>query len=412
MTRTGLVMGTPHYMSPEQVRGEHVDFRSDVFALGCVFYEILTGRRPFDADSIHSVLYKVMQEEPTPVKQLVPSLPSVLQQILEKAMAKAPAHRFKNAEELGEALERAREAIASGLGNEPLPGLGATPAGASAPGSAASGATAPLAPVHPAKPGPAGAGPASRGESHPPAPVGPRRTERSGSRPHSQLRQPADRTLWYVVAVAALLIVGLGSYLLWGPRGSGSGASQAGSDIDSVIKDLAVKRAETAMNRLDAGDYEDALRRAGEALKLDPNQAQAREVERKAGDIKRKVDAALEKARGSGEGPKDEAARQAYWDLLQAAPEHREAGVLAASFDGAFKGEADEARQLMLEAQKSASEHAGAPHLDDFKAAGELAKSGESSLRGGKFAAAARDFMRARDRYRRALTQAGGSPRS
>ena len=67
MTRTGMVMGTPHYMSPEQVRGERADARSDVFALGCVFYELLTYRKPFDADSMHSVLFKVMQEEPPPV---------------------------------------------------------------------------------------------------------------------------------------------------------------------------------------------------------------------------------------------------------------------------------------------------------------------------------------------------------
>ena len=64
MTRTGMVMGTPHYMSPEQVRGERADSRSDVFSLGCVFYELLTDRKPFDADSMHAVLFKVMQEEP------------------------------------------------------------------------------------------------------------------------------------------------------------------------------------------------------------------------------------------------------------------------------------------------------------------------------------------------------------
>src|SRR5437870_8718215 len=67
MTRTGMVMGTPHYMSPEQVRGEKADARSDVFALGCVMYELLTHKKPFDADTMHSVLFKVMQEEPPPL---------------------------------------------------------------------------------------------------------------------------------------------------------------------------------------------------------------------------------------------------------------------------------------------------------------------------------------------------------
>src|SRR5688572_24861732 len=90
MTRTGMVMGTPHYMSPEQVRGERADSRSDIFSLGCVFYELLTYRKPFDADSMHAVLFKVMQEEPPPVTTLVPDLPHVLQDLLDRTLAKDP----------------------------------------------------------------------------------------------------------------------------------------------------------------------------------------------------------------------------------------------------------------------------------------------------------------------------------
>ena len=75
MTTTGMVMGTPHYMSPEQVRGAKADARSDVFALGCVLYEMLTGRKPFDAESMHAVLYKIMQEEPVPLREAAPGTP-------------------------------------------------------------------------------------------------------------------------------------------------------------------------------------------------------------------------------------------------------------------------------------------------------------------------------------------------
>ena len=75
MTRAGMVMGTPHYMSPEQVRGERAEARSDVFALGCVFYELLTYQKPFDADSMHSVLFKVMQEDPRPLRETTPMWP-------------------------------------------------------------------------------------------------------------------------------------------------------------------------------------------------------------------------------------------------------------------------------------------------------------------------------------------------
>jgi serine/threonine-protein kinase len=127
MTRVGMVMGTPHYMSPEQVRGERADARSDVFALGCVFYELLTYRKPFDADSMHSVLFKVMQEEPPAVHDLTPGIPPVLAQVVERAMAKDAGQRFQNASEFRSALHRAMQAVAAGQGEKALPDLAPLP---------------------------------------------------------------------------------------------------------------------------------------------------------------------------------------------------------------------------------------------------------------------------------------------
>lgn len=123
MTRTRLVVGTPHYMSPEQVRGEHVDVRADVFGLGCLLYEMLTGARPFEAESLHAVFYKVLQSEPMPASARVSSLPRVLDHVLAKALAKAREDRFQDAGEFGRVLAQAREAIAAGQGDGPLPGL-------------------------------------------------------------------------------------------------------------------------------------------------------------------------------------------------------------------------------------------------------------------------------------------------
>jgi len=114
MTATGTVMGTPHYMAPEQVRGLKTDVRSDVFAVGCVFYELLSGRKPFDAESMHAVLFKVIQEDPPPLADAAPGTPAPLVQIVEKALAKAPDERFPHAGEMLDWLRRARHAMASG----------------------------------------------------------------------------------------------------------------------------------------------------------------------------------------------------------------------------------------------------------------------------------------------------------
>ncbi len=105
LTRTGIVMGTPNYMSPEQVRGDRSDARSDVFSLGCVLYELLSGRRAFDADSMHAVLFKVMQAEPDPLEKVAPDVPVALGRILEKTLRKDPAERFRDAGELLAALQ-------------------------------------------------------------------------------------------------------------------------------------------------------------------------------------------------------------------------------------------------------------------------------------------------------------------
>jgi serine/threonine protein kinase len=394
MTRTGLVMGTPHYMSPEQVRGERVDFRSDVFSLGCVFYEILTGKKPFDADSIHSVLYKVMQEEPRPVRELVPGLPSVLQQILDKALAKAPAQRFRDAGEVGEVLERAREVIGAGLGNEPLPGLAPPTAGASAsPGPRPS-------PVAVAAQAPRRESLQSMSSS------AVRKGERSGSRARSQLDEPS-RTVWYVLGVAGLLVVGLGGYLLLTGRGAPAPSSAAGS-IGNVLKDLALTRAQVAQKKLDAGEYEDALKRAEEALKADPDQPLAREVKEKATEIQTRVEKAAKEARPEGGGPPTEATRAAYWTLLQVAPAHPDTESLAALYDSSMQKEAQAAKGLLARAQKAADELPGARAGTDFGSGEQLTKKADLAFQSGRFAAAARGFMLARDHYRRALSQAGG----
>ena len=100
LTRTGLLVGTLHYMAPEQIRGEEVDRRTDVYALGAVLYEMLTGRVPFQGASDYAVLKAHVEEDPAPPSTAMPGLPPWLDQAILKALAKAPAERFQTVEEL------------------------------------------------------------------------------------------------------------------------------------------------------------------------------------------------------------------------------------------------------------------------------------------------------------------------
>jgi serine/threonine-protein kinase len=108
MTASGLIMGTPDYMSPEQARGHDVDQRSDIFSAGAVFYYILTGRKPFAAPDLAVVLLRVQTEEPLPIRDI--EAPPALSRIVMKALAKDPANRYQGCGRMTAELENlARE---------------------------------------------------------------------------------------------------------------------------------------------------------------------------------------------------------------------------------------------------------------------------------------------------------------
>ncbi|HVY36308.1 MAG TPA: serine/threonine-protein kinase, partial [Polyangia bacterium] len=104
-TGAGIVMGTPFYMSPEQCSGAlEIDHRCDIYALGVILFEMLTGCVPFTGEGYGEVMLKHVNEAPPPACALVPTLPAAIDQILQRAMAKAPAHRFQTMAELRLAL--------------------------------------------------------------------------------------------------------------------------------------------------------------------------------------------------------------------------------------------------------------------------------------------------------------------
>jgi eukaryotic-like serine/threonine-protein kinase len=105
MTQTGALMGTPEYMSPEQAKGEKVDARSDLFALGIIFYEALTGISPFKAETAMAMMFKRTQEKATPLVQLDLGVPGVISDIVAKCLEIKPAERYQTAREVINDLE-------------------------------------------------------------------------------------------------------------------------------------------------------------------------------------------------------------------------------------------------------------------------------------------------------------------
>jgi serine/threonine protein kinase len=106
MTGSGLIIGTPDYMSPEQARGQEVDARSDVFSMAAVFYLMLTGRKPFDASNLPLVLQKVIREDPLPIRE--DEAPRPLTRIIAKALRKDPNDRHRSSADFGSDLIRYR----------------------------------------------------------------------------------------------------------------------------------------------------------------------------------------------------------------------------------------------------------------------------------------------------------------
>ncbi len=111
LTKTGTIIGTPNYMSPEQVRGQPIDGRSDQFSLGVIVYEMLTGNKPFGAPNVTATLFKLVNEEPAPVDSFDPRLGGAFQRVVSRALAKDPAERFANCNALANAFAEAAESI-------------------------------------------------------------------------------------------------------------------------------------------------------------------------------------------------------------------------------------------------------------------------------------------------------------
>ena len=112
-THAGTVLGTPRYMSPEQAAGLSVDGRSDLFSLGAILYELITGKKAFDSNNVATLIFQIMHKEPPPIRTITADIPVGLQRIISKLLAKRADHRFQNGADVAEALARELASISA-----------------------------------------------------------------------------------------------------------------------------------------------------------------------------------------------------------------------------------------------------------------------------------------------------------
>jgi tRNA A-37 threonylcarbamoyl transferase component Bud32 len=117
LTRTGQIVGTPEYMAPEQISNKPVDARADVYALGCLLYELLTGRPPFEGSDDVQVLYQQLHDTPQPLSKIIENVDKKLQQIVDRALQKKPDDRYPSMREMALALETLEFADPAGPGD-------------------------------------------------------------------------------------------------------------------------------------------------------------------------------------------------------------------------------------------------------------------------------------------------------
>jgi serine/threonine-protein kinase len=114
-TRTGIVLGTPSFMSPEQLEGRTVTGHSDLFSLGVSLFQLLTGHLPFTADSMTGLMQQIAEAPHPPLRSYRPDLPACVESIIDRALAKTPEARFESGAQMAAALEDCRSRLPTGL---------------------------------------------------------------------------------------------------------------------------------------------------------------------------------------------------------------------------------------------------------------------------------------------------------
>lgn len=392
ITKTGLVMGTPNYMSPEQVQAQEVDSRSDVFSLGAVFYELLSNHKPFDADSMHATLYKVAQAEREPITKYAPNLPQNIISILDKALSKDPGSRYQNAHEFLRSLREIRERLGSALdaddiwSTDQMETMVEPAPQASKITERSSQKSAPAVSTPSVAPSPE---PVSRGTL--------RSSQVSPSRP------------WLLYAVAALTVVVLGGFAFYffssSPTREGAGTSAA-EEVSAADDPTVASQIELATQSLDSKEFVRAIAIAETVLESEPNHEDAIRIRNEAQGSLDQLSGALEEADALLSSGQAKPAARAVAVALAINPDHPRAKALSSELSGQFRQEAEDAHRDAERSQQAASA-AGASSLGNFKQGSQLLAEGNEQLERQEFALATQKYLGASDFFERARREKG-----
>jgi len=206
VTQSGSILGTPSYMAPEQVMGQPVDGRADLFSAGVLLYEVLAGKKPFTGDAPTAVVYQIMHVEPTPIHDVVPELPEALNEIVSRALMKNPNERYARASEMAADLQMVKMMLDLPLGNGD--------AKASSGNTGKLNATLIREKTGAASPAAAALNQRMRGSAV--AAV-------ADAAPRASVEDHSKKSLVWIGGAIALLVVGIGAYAVLGNRSAPAG---------------------------------------------------------------------------------------------------------------------------------------------------------------------------------------------